>query len=153
MYRKVIVWPQRALYKESRSVELKEPDFTKLDDLVDTFRVIQGYGLAAPQIGHQIRAFVINHHALNIDGYDGEYIEYEEKTMDDGRKIASDVTGVYEQELMCENVYKKNQNNKNIQGLYAQEKIYLRINYLYFTIFLKRERAIIFQKVITFCLA
>ena len=75
MYRKVIVWPQRALYKESRSVELKEPDFTKLDDLVDTFRVIQGYGLAAPQIGHQIRAFVINHHALNIDGYDGEYIE------------------------------------------------------------------------------
>jgi len=43
--------------------------------------------------------------------YDGEYIEYEEKTMEDGRKIAVLVTGIYENELMCENVYKKKQNN------------------------------------------
>ena len=45
--------------------------------------------------------------------YDGEYIEYVENTMEDGRKIAVDITGVYENELMCENVYKKKQNNKN----------------------------------------
>ena len=45
--------------------------------------------------------------------YDGEYIEYLENTMDDGRKIAADVTGIYENELMCENVFKKKQSNKN----------------------------------------
>ena len=39
--------------------------------------------------------------------YDGEYIEFVITTMDDGRKIATDITGVYENELMCENVYKK----------------------------------------------
>jgi cold shock CspA family protein len=43
--------------------------------------------------------------------YDGEYVEYEEKTLEDGRKIAVLVTGIYEHELMCENVYKKKQNN------------------------------------------
>jgi len=75
MYRKIVAWPSRSLYKESQPVKFKSAYFDKLDDLIDTFRVVQGYGLAAPQIGHHLRAFVLNHHALNIDGYDGEYIE------------------------------------------------------------------------------
>jgi len=45
--------------------------------------------------------------------YDGEYIEFVETSMEDGRKIATDITGIYENELMCENVYKKKQNSKN----------------------------------------
>ena len=53
--------------------------------------------------------------------YDGEYIEYVETTMEDGRKIASDITGIYENELMCENVYKKKQNNKNRKRDYNDE--------------------------------
>lgn len=46
-----------------------------LDNLLDTFRVIQGYGLAAPQVGHSIRAFVINPIALGIEGSSEEVIE------------------------------------------------------------------------------
>tara|TARA_B100001094_G_scaffold331913_2_gene401893 strand:- start:861 stop:1187 length:327 start_codon:yes stop_codon:yes gene_type:complete len=45
--------------------------------------------------------------------YDGEYIEYDESVMEDGRKIATNVTGIFGNELMCENVFKKKQNNKS----------------------------------------
>lgn len=76
MHKKIISYPNPSLNKESRPVVLQsESDLKKLDDLVDTFRVIQGYGLAAPQIGHHLRAFVINPIALGIEGCDDEYIE------------------------------------------------------------------------------
>ena len=75
MYKKIVTWPSKSLFNECRPVRLYDSDFSKLDDLVDTFKVVQGYGLAAPQIGHQLRAFVINPAALGIEGFDGEYME------------------------------------------------------------------------------
>ena len=75
MYKKIVTWPSQSLFKDCRDIKFNDSYFSKLDDLIDTFRVVQGYGLAAPQIGHHLRAFVINHHALGIDGYDGEHIE------------------------------------------------------------------------------
>lgn len=39
--------------------------------------------------------------------YDGEYVEYIEKTLDDGRIVADKVKGILGGELMCEHVSKK----------------------------------------------
>lgn len=39
--------------------------------------------------------------------YDGEYVEYSEKTLEDGRVVADKVKGIFGGELMCENVSKK----------------------------------------------
>ena len=39
--------------------------------------------------------------------YDGEYVEYIEKKLEDGRIVADKVTGIFGGELMCENVSKK----------------------------------------------
>ena len=75
MYKKIVRWPSSSLFKECRPVKFNDSYFAKLDDLIDTFRVVQGYGLAAPQIGCSLRAFVINPHAIGIDGYDEEYME------------------------------------------------------------------------------
>ena len=75
MHKKIVTWPDRSLYKECSPVQFKDSHFKKLDDLIDTFRVVQGYGLAAPQIGYSLRAFVINPQALGIEGFDGEYME------------------------------------------------------------------------------
>lgn len=76
MYKKVITYPSRSLYKKCKNVDVNSDTAVRmLDDLLDTFRVIQGYGLAAPQIGHSIRAFVINPIALEIEGSSEEVIE------------------------------------------------------------------------------
>ena len=75
MYKKIVTWPSKSLFKKCLPVKLTKSDFTKLDDLLDTFRVVQGYGLAAPQIGYHLRAFIINPHMLGIEGFDGEYME------------------------------------------------------------------------------
>lgn len=39
--------------------------------------------------------------------YDGEYVEYSEKTLEDGKIVADKVKGIFGGELMCENVSKK----------------------------------------------
>jgi len=75
VYKKIVTWPNRSLFKECAPIKFTDSYFAKLDDLVDTFRVIQGYGLAAPQIGYHLRAFVINPQMLGIEGFDGEYME------------------------------------------------------------------------------
>ena len=75
MYKKIVTWPNRSLFKPSLPVNLTAKHLEKLDDLIDTFRVVQGYGLAAPQIGYPLRAFVINPQALGIEGYDQDYME------------------------------------------------------------------------------
>ena len=82
MYKKIVTWPTRSLFNECRPVKLYDSDLSKLDDLVDTFRVVQGYGLAAPQIGYSLRAFVINPQLLGIEGFDGEYMEIINPTME-----------------------------------------------------------------------
>ena len=76
MYKKVITYPSRSLYRKCKNVDINSDSAIQmLDNLLDTFRVIQGYGLAAPQIGHSIRAFVINPIALGIEGSSEEVIE------------------------------------------------------------------------------
>ena len=91
MYKKIITWPNRSLFKDCRAINFNSSHFNKLDDLIDTFRVVQGYGLAAPQIGHHVRAFVINHQALGIEGYDGECIEVINPTIEcSGKEFISD---------------------------------------------------------------
>ena len=75
MRKKVITYPSRSLYKKCKNIDINSgPTIQMLDNLLDTFRVIQGYGLAAPQVGHSIRAFVINPIALGIEGSSEEVV-------------------------------------------------------------------------------
>jgi len=48
--------------------------------------------------------------------YDGEYIEYSEKTLEDGRVVADKVKGIFGRELMCENVSKKKRKTQEEQN-------------------------------------
>ena len=69
-YRRVIEWPDKRLSCTSKPAVFGTDD-QAFEDLVDTFRVTGGYGLAAPQIGLQIRAVIINAQQLGT----GEEVE------------------------------------------------------------------------------
>lgn len=66
----ILINPHPLLRKISQAVDLKKlktkefRDF--LDDLEETMLKKDGAGLAAPQVGHNIRVFVINHEDKNI---------------------------------------------------------------------------------------
>lgn len=76
MYKKVVTWPNKALLQTCSPVVFgPEYSYQFLNDLKDTFRVLQGYGLAAPQIGYSLNAFVVNPQLLEIDGYEEEVLE------------------------------------------------------------------------------
>ncbi len=66
VYRRVIKWPKSSLNVSSREVDL-EKDSQIIADLLDTFKVIGGYGLSAPQIGANVKVIVINEKLLNKD--------------------------------------------------------------------------------------
>lgn len=67
MNRKILEWPHAILKKSAPSAVIGDSFTTKvIEDLTDTFRIVQGYGLAAPQIGHSTRIFVISPRALGI---------------------------------------------------------------------------------------
>ena len=61
-FRKVLKWPDKFLKDKSLPASLEDEIVIK--DLLDTFRVIGGYGLAAPQIGFHKRIIIINERAL-----------------------------------------------------------------------------------------
>lgn len=61
-FRKVLKWPNEEL--KVKSVPASTEDDSVIKDLIDTFRVIGGYGLSAPQIGLHKRIIVINELAL-----------------------------------------------------------------------------------------
>tara|TARA_Y100001970_G_C13998770_1_gene732224 strand:+ start:166 stop:834 length:669 start_codon:yes stop_codon:yes gene_type:complete len=67
MNKKILEWPAPVLKKVSPPAVIGD-SFTKkvVEDLTDTFRVVQGYGLAAPQIGYSTRAFIVSPRALGI---------------------------------------------------------------------------------------
>ena len=65
-YRKVREWPNSDLKLASRQANMLK-DQNVVDDLLDTFKIIGGYGLAAPQIGLNVRIIVINPNALRGD--------------------------------------------------------------------------------------
>ncbi len=63
VYRRVLEWPNKSLRAESALSSI-EDDQHVYKDLSDTFAVIGGYGLSAPQIGYQVRVIVINESLL-----------------------------------------------------------------------------------------
>ena len=70
MYRKTlnVIEHPRALRKKSLQLPevLSEKDSSDIKDLVETFTVMQGYGLAAPQIGIFKRVVCINPKLLGL---------------------------------------------------------------------------------------
>ena len=66
VYRRILEWPNKVLKEVSRDLDLKN-DINVIKDLLDTFNVIEGYGLSAPQIGFNVRAIVINESILSGD--------------------------------------------------------------------------------------
>lgn len=76
MYRKplTIISNKSTLRKKSKDFDffngnLSEEDKASLHDLQDTFNVLEGYGLALPQIGIQKRAVVVNLTLLGVEGH------------------------------------------------------------------------------------
>ena len=64
-YRRIIEYPDRSLKNVSVDFDLtKDDDRHVLEDLKDTFNVVAGYGLSAPQIGFSLRVIVINANLL-----------------------------------------------------------------------------------------
>jgi len=63
VYRRVLKWPDKKLKLKSRDFVIKE-DKQVYEDLLDTFSVVGGYGLSAPQIGFSVRVIVINEKLL-----------------------------------------------------------------------------------------
>lgn len=54
--------------------EFSDVHHSALDDLKDTFEVLQGYGLALPQIGIAKRALIVNFTAMGLEGYDSSIV-------------------------------------------------------------------------------
>ena len=65
LYRKVIEWPNPKLSKKSVPLD-RENASSVIADLMDSFRVTGGLGLAAPQIGISKRAIIVNPSYLKI---------------------------------------------------------------------------------------
>ncbi|MBG17470.1 MAG: hypothetical protein CMB77_03880 [Euryarchaeota archaeon] len=65
-YRKIREWPNEELKIKSANIDILK-DREAINDLLDTFKVVGGYGLSAPQIGLHVRAIVINPSALKKD--------------------------------------------------------------------------------------
>ena len=81
MYKKqftVLSLVQRSFLRKKSSAfpaasDMTEDDLSDLKDLTDTFNILQGYGLALPQIGVHKRAVVVNLKLLGVEG--GEELE------------------------------------------------------------------------------
>jgi peptide deformylase len=65
MYRKVLTWPNSKLKKIAIALD-KDDSVEVIADLKDSFAVTGGLGLAAPQIGIEKRALIINPSLLDI---------------------------------------------------------------------------------------
>ena len=58
---KIILWPDPRLKKMSKSVESFDPELKQLAErMFELMREAKGVGLAAPQVGKNIRLFVMN---------------------------------------------------------------------------------------------
>jgi len=69
MYRQVLKVPENLskLRQKSSPVDIDSAETSHIiTDMFDTFRVLEGYGLAAPQIGIQKRVIVISPRALGV---------------------------------------------------------------------------------------
>ena len=69
MYRQVLKVPESLskLRQRSSAIDVHSAEASHIiTDMLDTFRVLEGYGLAAPQIGIQKRVIVVSPRALGI---------------------------------------------------------------------------------------
>ena len=107
MVREIIVYPDKRLKRISKEVTSFDGALHDLlDDLYDTMRAKNGVGLAAIQVGADVRALIIN---VPLEAEDGEHDQPKENTLEminpviiekDGSEIFQEgclsIPGVYE---------------------------------------------------------
>jgi peptide deformylase len=68
MYREIVKWPSASLNQKSIPAIIDSEECQQvIEDLKDTFRVKDGFGLAAPQIGSNVRIITVNPSAIEMD--------------------------------------------------------------------------------------
>jgi peptide deformylase len=78
--REIVVYPDKRLKLISKEVEsFNGALHDLLDDMYDTMRVSNGVGLAAIQVGIELRALIIN---VPLEGEDGEHDQPKENTLE-----------------------------------------------------------------------
>jgi len=80
MLREIVVYPDKRLKLISKEVESFDPQLhTLLDDMYDTMRAKNGVGLAAIQVGVDVRALIIN---VPLEDEEGEHDQPKENTLE-----------------------------------------------------------------------
>ena len=80
MVREIVVYPDKRLKLVSKEVEsFNGALHDLLDDMYDTMRARNGVGLAAIQVGVDMRALIIN---IPLEGADGEHDQPKENTIE-----------------------------------------------------------------------
>ena len=80
MIREIVVYPDKRLKLISKEVEsFNGALHDLLDDMYETMRARNGVGLAAIQVGVDIRALIIN---IPLEGADGEHDQPKENTLE-----------------------------------------------------------------------
>lgn len=79
MFRKILIWPNKNLRAENKKVENVEDVKDLIVDLIDTCNVAMGAGLAAPQIGQNVKVVVIKPRVFGTEnpdpsGYNADYM-------------------------------------------------------------------------------
>ena len=80
MVKEIVVYPDKRLKLISKEVDAFNGALHDLlDDMYDTMRVSNGVGLAAIQVGVELRALIIN---VPLEGEDGEHDQPKENTLE-----------------------------------------------------------------------
>jgi len=80
MVRDIVVYPDKRLKLISKEVKTFDIELhTLLDDMYDTMRAKNGVGLAAIQVGVDMRALIIN---IPLEDEEGEYDQPKENTLE-----------------------------------------------------------------------
>lgn len=80
MVREIVVYPDKRLKLISKEVKSFDGALHDLlDDMYDTMRAKNGVGLAAIQVGVDLRALIIN---IPLEGEDGEHDQPKENTLE-----------------------------------------------------------------------
>lgn len=115
MVREIVVYPDKRLKLISKDVDSFDSELhTLLDDMYDTMRDKNGVGLAAIQVGIDLRALIIN---IPLEVEDGEHDQPRENTLEminpviiekDGTEVFQEgclsVPGYYDDVERCKHV-------------------------------------------------
>jgi peptide deformylase len=130
MVREIVIYPDKRLKRISKEVESFDVELhTLLDDLYDTMCAKNGVGLAAIQVGADVRALIIN---VPLESEDGEHDQPKDNTLEminpvivekDGSEIFQEgclsIPGVYEDIERAKHVkieyFDRNGNKKSIE--------------------------------------